>query len=318
MKRLVIARSGELNPYYNLGFEEYLFDNLNEGDYVLYLWRNEDTVVIGLNQNAISECNICKLLEKGGYLARRKTGGGAVYHDKNNLNFTFIGRKEYNVPAQLDIILNAIKSLNIDAVKSGRNDLTLTDGRKFSGNAFLEKGCKALHHGTILIDTDSERLKETLTVSNIKLDSKGVKSVTGRIVNLKSVNPDIDTDSVQQALIDSAIDVFKPREVKYISDRSAPVEELNKYKDYYSNDKFIYGDRLNYSLALEKKFTWGTARVEYSVKKGYISGIKLYTDSLDTTVSKVVERELNGISLDCAKALSDKASDVYQLIKYGG
>ena len=140
IKKIYTIESGCFNPYQNMGLEEYLMYQAGEDECILYLWQNERTVVIGRNQNAWKECQTEELEGDGGYLARRLSGGGAVFHDLGNLNFTFLVRKEnFNVEKQTEVILRAVNSLGIHAEKSGRNDITV-DGCKFSGNAYLRSG----------------------------------------------------------------------------------------------------------------------------------------------------------------------------------
>jgi len=176
LDKLRIFYSEEYNPWYNLALEEYLIDRVEEDEIILYLWQNEHTVVIGRNQNAWKECRCSKLEERdGGYLARRLSGGGAVYHDLGNLNFTFLmERDDYDLHKQLSVILDAVKKLGIEAEFSGRNDLT-AQGKKFSGNAFYFGTDKAYHHGTILYDTEIEPLLEYLSVSSEKIKTKGIE-----------------------------------------------------------------------------------------------------------------------------------------------
>lgn len=154
-----------LNPYLNLSIEEYLLDTVQPGQMILYLWQNERTVVIGKNQNAWKECRFQELEQDGGHLARRLSGGGAVFHDTGNLNFTFlVPTKDYDLSRQMSVILEAVRSLGIDAQKSGRNDITI-DGKKFSGNAFCQKGENSYHHGTLMLHVDTQKVAHYLNVS---------------------------------------------------------------------------------------------------------------------------------------------------------
>ena len=140
IEQLTYIETDNTHPYKNLAVEEYLLLHCRENECILYLWQNQNTVVAGRNQNVWKECLVSRLEEDNGHIVRRLSGGGAVYHDLGNLNFTFLVRKEnYDVSKQLDVILKAVQKLGIAAEKSGRNDI-LADGRKFSGNAFYEKG----------------------------------------------------------------------------------------------------------------------------------------------------------------------------------
>ena len=173
--KIEIYMSEDFNPYRNLATEKLLLDSVGEDSLILYLWQNEKTVVIGRNQNPLAECNCALLKEENGFLARRLSGGGAVFHDCGNLNFTFLCCTEnYDLEKQLRVIQKACEMAGIHAELNGRNDL-LADGRKFSGNAFYNSKGKSYHHGTILINADKEKLTKYLTPPKAKLWAKGVK-----------------------------------------------------------------------------------------------------------------------------------------------
>ena len=208
VNKLTYIESEQYNPYKNLAVEEYLFFHCQKEECILYLWQNQHTVVIGRNQNAWAECLTEKLENEGGYLARRLSGGGAVYHDLGNLNFTFLVNKEnYNVDRQLEVIQKAVAKFGVCTEKSGRNDI-LINGRKFSGNAFYKEGSRCYHHGTIMLDVKLDEMSKYLTVSKEKLQSKGVNSVKSRVVNIKELVPDITVDRMKEALREAFEEVY--------------------------------------------------------------------------------------------------------------
>ncbi|MEG0693587.1 MAG: lipoate--protein ligase family protein, partial [Oscillospiraceae bacterium] len=173
IKHIGVIQSTKTEPYQNLALEEYLLHHVDEGECILYLWQNRQTVVVGRNQNCWKECKVEELKKDGGYVVRRLSGGGAVFHDLGNLNFTFLVRQEdYNLDRQLQVILKAVQKLGIRAEKSGRNDITV-NGQKFSGNAFYSTNGHCYHHGTLLLNVDMENLTQYLNVSTEKLQSKG-------------------------------------------------------------------------------------------------------------------------------------------------
>ena len=173
IRQLSVADTVCTDPYVNLAREEHLLELLGPEEVILYLWQNRSTVVIGRNQNAWKECRVEKLTADGGFLARRSSGGGAVFHDLGNLNFTFLARSDhYDVDRQLEVVLRALSACGVPAEKTGRNDVT-AEGRKVSGNAFYSAKDRSYHHGTLLVDVDMERLSAYLQVSADKLKSKG-------------------------------------------------------------------------------------------------------------------------------------------------
>ena len=208
IEKCYYIKSSSINPYYNLALEDYLFHNIPANSLVFFLCQNQNTVMIGKNQNAWKECDVQRLEADGGHLARRLSGGGAVYHDLGNLNFTFCtSREDYDVSQQTDVILRAVQRLGIGAVRNGRNDLT-ADGRKFSGHAFLKKESHCYHHGTLMVDVDGGELAKYLRPDPQKLAGKGVDSVRSRVVNLRELAPDLTIDRLAEALTESLAAVY--------------------------------------------------------------------------------------------------------------
>ena len=206
--RLGLIKSTGTDPYKNLALERYLLETVAKDQVILYLWQNKHTVVIGRNQSALSECRIQKLKSDGGLLARRLSGGGSVYHDLGNLNFTFLAPTDlFDEALQTSVILYALKLLGIQAEKTGRNDL-LVEGKKFSGHAYYHTRNHSYHHGTLLIHADLENMATYLNPSPLKLKAKGVASVKSRVGNLADVLPGLSVEAVARALQEAFFAVY--------------------------------------------------------------------------------------------------------------
>lgn len=223
--------SENTSPYYNLALERSLFDFVDEGTVILYLWQNSHTIVIGKNQNAYAECKVDEFIGAGGTLARRPSGGGAVYHDLGNLNFSIICKesiaKEHTYQR---IVKEALRIFGIVSEFNGRNDLTV-DGKKFSGNAFYVKDDVLCQHGTILINSDFKELSKYLTPDISKLERNHVKSVESRVVNLSEISDKITVDSMKEAMIKATNAVRLGK---------APTEsKVEEYKKIFENDEWI-------------------------------------------------------------------------------
>jgi len=283
---VVISRGTD--PYENLALEEYLLFHTEPGECILYLWQNQHTVVIGKNQNSWKECDVSLLNEEGGYLARRLSGGGAVYHDLGNLNFTFLVRKDdYDLDKQLQVIMEAVRSFGISVEKSGRNDL-LAEGRKFSGNAFYDSGKFSYHHGTILIDVDTEKLSRYLTVSREKLKSKGVDSVRSRVGNLKVFCSDITIEGMKKAMCRAFGKVYGMEPV-YREILKEEQEAVSLLREKYASWDWKYGKRIPFTHSVSRRFSWGEAELVLKVDQGRVQDSVLYSDALDTEIYKISE-----------------------------
>lgn len=296
--------SDSTNPYHNIALEEYLTFHTREDECILYLWQNANTVVIGKNQNAYRECKIKELEESGGFLARRLSGGGAVYHDLGNLNFTFcIRKKNYDVDKQLQVIVEAVKSFGLNAEKTGRNDIVV-DGRKFSGNAFYESGEYAYHHGTIMIDVNAGKLSDYLTVSRAKLESKGVQSVRSRVVNLSTLSDQITVESMKKALTAAFAKVYGAEAVsagtednrkvtEYSLDGEAK-EQIRQRADFFGSKEWLLGNQKGFSAQMENRFSWGEIQIRLETEKGIITGATLFSDALEDKLPEQLNEAVRG------------------------
>ncbi len=283
------------DPYFNLATEEYLFDTAPEKTLILYLWQNQNTVVFGRNQNPWAECNIELLKDDGGFPARRLSGGGAVFHDLGNLNFTFISKTEnFDLEKNIEIIKRACHFAGIETDTSGRNDI-LADGKKFSGNAFYNSKGKSYHHGTILISADKEKMTKYLTPSKAKLESKGVKSVKSRVVNLCDINPNLTVEKMKDYMLSAFESVFNMKAEPLTIENNEIILNLAERNKSWD---FLYGKTFPFTASFSGHFSWGQAEVLLIVEKGIVKEVKVYTDSMDFTLSGKVETALSGIPYD--------------------
>lgn len=288
---LYVAKTDCTDPYKNLALEEHLLLNAGE-DVILYLWQNRHTVVIGRNQNPWAECRTSLLEEEGGHLARRLSGGGAVYHDLGNLNFTFLCKDEhYDLQKQLSVIQEACRLCGIDATFSGRNDL-LADGRKFSGNAFYHSKGFSYHHGTLLIDTDMNRLGRYLSPPKAKLESKGVTSVRSRVVNLKELSPTLTCEKMKEYMTRAFEAVYGQKALLL------PVPEeaiLLPMAEKYASADWLYGRPIPFNCTIQSQFAWGHLQVLIEVNGGVIENVQVYTDAMDFALAEQLRGALIGI-----------------------
>jgi len=305
------------DPWMNLAVEEYLLENIKEGEYILYLWQNENTVVIGKNQNPWSECRSELLEKENGKLARRISGGGAVYHDLGNLNFTFIMRKDkYDLDKQFNVILNSVQSLGINAIKTGRNDIVV-DNKKFSGNAFCFKKHSAYHHGTILVSANLNKLTKYLQVSKDKIEAKGIKSVRSRVTNLNEINKDITIDMVSDAIIKAYTDIYGEAKIIYNDIAHLDGDKLEELYKKYSSWEFRYGQAPKFDITFETRFIWGGVTFGFSLKNGIIEKAKIYSDAMDEQYISKLEAQLHGIRFtkdDIIKGVSNLYANKEQLV----
>ena len=307
MNKLQVVISTQYDPFLNRAVEQYLTANQEEGAVTMYLWKNQQTVVIGYNQNPYSECNVQLLLDEGGHLMRRGTGGGAVYHDLGNINFSFVADKSlYDVRKQLSVIQDALLSYGLQTEISGRNDLTC-EGRKFSGNAFAKGQKNDLHHGTILIKTDGAMMQRYLIVDKAKLMKNGVKSVASRVINLSELVPELTSESIKQPLIDSFEKVYGDKAIMLDFDSFINKTEVQAIRKHISSHDFLFGRWEQFKTTKKDRFSWGGVEIALQIDEAnaLITDIQIASDCLDTEIIGQAEQMLKGSSTKTAPTFDE-------------
>ena len=306
------------DPRYNLAFEEYCFRNLpREEDYV-FLWINGPAIIVGKNQNTLEEINSEYVDEHGIKVVRRVTGGGAVYHDLGNLNFSIV--TEVKGAEKIDFgkinipIVKSLEKFGIRAQLSGRNDLTL-DEKKFSGIAQSVWKKRVLNHGTILYDTDLSVLSNALNVKRDKIESKGVKSVRSRVTNIKPyLKDDIDIMAFKEILLKNIFEHENLIPEEYILSENQR-EEINElFKEKYSTWEWNYGESPDFTYKNYKRFSFGGIDIRLNIKNGLIENCKIFGDFFGTEDVNILEGNLKGVKYieeEVEKIIEDEPLEKY-------
>ena len=263
------------DPAFNLAVEEYVFDYLPKDRMYVMLWQNDNAIIIGKNQNTLAEINEAYVKEQGIRVVRRLSGGGAVYHDMGNLNFTVIADAQGE---NLDfgrfcaLVVKTLQRLGVKAEINGRNDMTI-DGKKFSGNAqYLRQG-RVMHHGTILFDSNASVLANALQVDEAKIQAKGVKSVRSRVTNVRPCLPvDMTLPQFRQVLLDTILEEEPGTEYTLTEKDLAIIEKLKK--DRYDTWQWNYGHSPECTLHKKGRVEGcGTVEAFITLREGTISQI---------------------------------------------
>ena len=294
---MILVTTESVNPAFNLAMEEYLLKQKKEE--IFFLWRNSPSIIIGKNQNAYSEIDVDYVKEKNITVIRRLTGGGAVFHDLGNINFTFIA----NVTDTDDIsfqrftapIINYLNTLGAPAQFSGRNDIAI-DGQKISGNAQTKYKNRFMHHGTLLFGTDMTDLSKALTVNPLKIASKGIKSVRARVTNIQShISGDMDVTGFMEGLYDYMEREY-PEATPYVftEDDIDAIEKL--YKEKYSTWGWNFGENPDYTFKKCAKFDGGLIEITMTVKDEVIESIAIYGDFFAYGEMDELNSQLKGVT----------------------
>ena len=306
---MLLINNDNTNPYFNFALEEYLLKKTYKD--LFRLWMCDPCISVGKNQNTISEINSDYVRKNSIPIVRRQSGGGAVFHDLGNLNFTFISCnnnsfsdfKRFTQP-----IIDLLKTLGINAEFSGRNDL-LIDGKKFSGNAQYNYKNKVIHHGTLLFSSQISNLSNALKVKPIKLKSKGIKSVKSRVTNISEhLDKPMDISEFRDLIMNYVFSLNSNN--SYFNLTEKDIENVNKLsKEKYSTWEWNFGNSPNYSLVNELRYIGGTLEFHLNVSKGFITDIKFFGDFFGKKDISNVEDLLIGVKHE-EESLKEKLNNI--------
>ncbi len=315
---LFIDNKGITDPRINLAIEEYALKNLDIEDTYLLFYINEPSIIIGKNQNSVEEINTKYVEDNGIHVVRRLSGGGAVYHDHGNLNFSFItkddGESFHNFKKFTAPVIEALNGLGIQAEMSGRNDI-LAEGRKISGNAQFSTKGRMFSHGTLLFNSEIEHVVSALNVKKDKIESKGIKSIRSRVANIKEfLTEDITIEQFRQLLLEA---IFKTKDIptyELTEEDWKNIYELSKER--YQNWDWNYGKSPKFNLQHSHRFPVGQIDIRLDVTKGAIENCKIYGDFFGVGDIGEIEQLLTGVKYE--KAEIDQAIEGIDVKHYFG
>mgnify|MGYP003003271701 CR=1 FL=1 len=287
------------DPYFNLALEEYVFERMDKSKSYFMLWQNDNTIVVGKYQNTAEEIDQAYVDAHGIRVARRLSGGGAVYHDKGNLNFTFIVDRAdapgLNFKIFVEPVIQALARFGVHAAFTGRNDLTI-DGMKFSGNAQYARRGRLLHHGCIMLDSNLTDVADALRVKQAKFDSKAVKSVRSRVTTINTHAPTpIAMEDFKSALKECAMASGELEPCTLTEEDLAAIRKLRDEK--YATWAWNYGCSPAYDMRREMKFPAGLVTAHLSAEGGKIKAVRFYGDFFGGELGEL-EGAMAGLPLD--------------------
>ncbi|MDQ0415112.1 lipoate--protein ligase [Mesobacillus stamsii] len=304
---LFIDNKGITDPRINLAIEEYALKNLDINETYLLFYINEPSIIIGKNQNTMEEINTEYVEKNGIHVVRRLSGGGAVYHDLGNLNFSFITKDDgdsfHNFRKFTEPVVNALRKLGVNAELSGRNDL-LAEGRKISGNAQFSTRGRMFSHGTLLFDSEIESVVSALNVKKDKIESKGIKSIRSRVANISEfLSNKVTIEEFRSLLLKNIFEGLDEIPEYVLTEKEwENIQKLSKER--YQNWDWNYGKSPKFNLQHSHRFPVGQIDVRFEVNKGIIDHCKIYGDFFGVGDVSVIEHKLTGIKYEKSKIVN--------------
>ena len=298
---LFIDNENITDPRVNLAIEEFALKHLDINETYLLFYINEPSIIIGKNQNTVEEINAEYVREEGIHVVRRLSGGGAVYHDLGNLNFSFItkddGNSFHDFKKFTDPVVKALKKLGVNAELSGRNDI-LADGKKISGNAQFSTKGRMFSHGTLLFDSEIENVVSALNVRMDKIESKGIKSIRSRVTNIREhLEEDMTMEEFKQTLLTYLFEEFDSIPKYELTESNW--EEIRKIsRERYANWDWNYGKSPKFNVELSNRFAGGSVDIRLHIVKGIIQECKIFGDFFGVGDVADIENKLNGVRYD--------------------
>ncbi|GAB4073929.1 lipoate--protein ligase LplJ [Barrientosiimonas marina] len=309
-----IDNQGITDPMLNLAIEEYILRHFGEQDTYLLFYINQPSIIIGRNQNSIEEINTDYVDDKGIKVVRRLSGGGAVYHDEQNLNFSFItkddGESFQDFEKFTQPIIEALNELGVPAEMKGRNDLAV-EGRKISGNAMFSTKGRMFSHGTLMLDSEIENVVSALNVNKEKIESKGIKSIRSHVANISEyLDEKLSIDTFKDMILKHIFAVDDVQDVPRYDLTEADWEAIHKIsEERYQKWEWNYGRSPHFNVQASHKFAAGLVDVRLDVRNGMIENCTIYGDFFGLGDVSELENALTGIPHK-RQTIEDALSDI--------
>lgn len=310
-KKMIYIQSPSNDPRFNLALEQYVFDHMDRAFRYFILWQNDNTIVVGKHQNTYAEINMRFVKQQNITVVRRLSGGGAVYHDMGNINFTFIDDQSSNRSFDFGLfcrpVQQALAQFGVSAEINGRNDMTI-DGKKFSGNSQYCKQGRIMHHGTLMYDSDLDTVERALQVSTDKIQSKGISSIRSRVTNIRYHMPQpVSTSQFFQALRSFMFTENQMQQYELTSDDIAAIRAIQQQR--YDCWEWNFGQSSAYQLQKHRRFEGcGTIELNMDAENGRITRLAFFGDYFGNGDQTALTRHLIGVPLcesDLRQALAE-------------